>query len=131
MGIYARRNKGLQAFAPSIFAGIPAIYGLIVSIILVGNMGKQPTDVDGYRYFSAGLSVGLSCLASGLGMARFLRHLNKTAIGNDDTLKLEPNKTAIGSDDIKKKSFVKLCMSLCFLEAIGFYGLIVALFLIG
>merc|ERR1719245_607472 len=136
-GIYALRNKGPKAFFPIIVSGVLAIYGLIISIILVGNMGKvgdqqrkELTEIDGYAYLSAGLSVGLACLASGFGIARYLEHLNKITIGkSDDTFELEP--LLQGERHPKKENFVQLCTSLCFLLAIGFYGLVVALFIIG
>ena len=133
-GIYALRKKGPQAFVPIIISGVLAIYGIIISILLVGKLEgpKELTTVDGYRNLSAGLSVGLACLASGLGIARFLNHLNKAAAGSDEPAETPESEPLLArSGRPHKENFIYLCMSLCFLEAIGLYGLIVGLFLVG
>merc|ERR1719424_2008111 len=57
-----------KALIPIIMAGILGIYGVIISVI--ANNKFKEDDVmstkDGYRILGAGLSCGLSALASGL-----------------------------------------------------------------
>ena len=134
-GIYALRKKGLTAFVPIIISGVLAIYGIIVSILLVGKMEnttEMMTEVNGYRHLSAGLAVGLACLASGLGIARFLNHLNKAAIVGDEPESPEAQPLIQRERRaMVQENFVHLALSLVFLEVIALYGLIVALFLIG
>jgi V-type H+-transporting ATPase proteolipid subunit len=58
-GVYALRKHGYAAFVPIIISGVLAIYGIIISVLLVGKMETSDlTAVDGYRNLSAGLSVG-------------------------------------------------------------------------
>ncbi|CAJ1945016.1 unnamed protein product [Cylindrotheca closterium] len=133
-GIYALRKKGLTAFVPIIISGVLAIYGIIISILLVGKMGSaELTEVNGYRHLCAGLAVGLACLASGMGIARFLKHLNVAATITSDDSDRPESEPLIQRERraMVNENFVHLALSLVFLEAIGLYGLIVALFLIG
>lgn len=115
-GAYAVRNHyaGWKAFVPITQAGVLAIYGVIIAYLLVGKMdSSEITETGGYRNFSAGLSVGLACLSSGLGMARFLS-------------------TPEHEFESKNKNFFRThTMVLIYLESIGLYGLIAALFLVG
>jgi ATP synthase proteolipid subunit len=70
-GVFALRSSTYKAFIPIVIAGVLAIYGIIVAVILAGNLkqnGSSMTESDGYKQLAAGLSVGLGCLASGLGM---------------------------------------------------------------
>lgn len=71
-GKYALQSTGILAFAPIIIAGVLAIYGIVVAVILAQKINHVSDSVSGYKNFTAGLSVGLACLASGIGMARFL-----------------------------------------------------------
>jgi V-type H+-transporting ATPase proteolipid subunit len=132
--IYARRKKGVIAFVPIIISGVLSIYGIIIAIILVGKMAssseQEMTEVSGYRHLSAGLAVGLASLVSGLGIARFLNHLNKEAvIAIEDDLECSKAQPLVQHGE--EPNFVNLAFGLIFLEAIALYGLIVALFLIG
>jgi V-type H+-transporting ATPase proteolipid subunit len=120
-----RGSEGIKSFAPIVIAGVLAIYGIIVSVLLVGKLQQdgEMTAVDGYRNLSAGLAVGLACCASGWGLAHFLKQCNKertAAIGTRDVAQLAP-----------PEPNVKFMCVLVFMEAIGLYGLIVALFLLG
>ena len=83
---------------------------------------------DGYKYLSAGLSVGLACFTSGCGMALYLKKLNEDGYFFVSRGKSEPA-NSVGAS--KKGDFVTFILCLIFLEAIGLYGLIVALFLVG
>jgi V-type H+-transporting ATPase proteolipid subunit len=89
-----------KSIVPIIMAGILGIYGLIVSIIVSGRITDTYTYKQGYQHLAAGLCCGLSSLAAGL------------AIG-------------IVGDAI----FVGMILILIFAEAIGLYGLIIAIVL--
>jgi ATP synthase proteolipid subunit len=145
-GVYALRQHGYAAFVPIIISGVLAIYGIIISVLLAGKM--QTSDLaaaDGYRNLSAGLSVGFASCASGFGIAKFLKHVNTTAVAvaapaaapaaatRETTHTSEMVRPLIGREytPVLQHNFVYLTIVMTFLEAIGLYGLIVALFLIG
>lgn len=69
-GVFALRSSTYRAFIPIVIAGVLAIYGIIVAVLLASNLKNKEimTESDGYKQLAAGLSVGLACLASGLGM---------------------------------------------------------------
>ena len=127
-------NLRKLGFVPIIISGVLAIYGMIIAVLLQGKLtaGETMTKEQGYRYLAAGLAVGFACLSSGLGIAKFLAdHLK-----NSEPVKIEH--VGEGSEPLMgegggmaARSFLRLVLVLCFLEAIGLYGLIVALFLIG
>lgn len=150
-GIFALRNSSKDklswlAFAPIIVAGVLAIYGIIVGVILSkelknGNPNAM-TALDGTKNFSAGLAVGLSSLASGLGMSSFLKQCNESsfdgAIVSTATTEgssvgeREPLLTVQGTGDkVQGRDFAhKLIVVMVYLEAIGLYGFILALVLL-
>ena len=107
-------SKIFKALIPIIMAGILGIYGLIVAV-LISNKVTQVTGSDagrlGYQMFAAGLCTGFSALASGL------------AIGVAGEAGV---KAYAQTEDI----FVGMILVLIFAEAIGLYGLIVAIILI-
>ena len=47
-------------------AGILGIYGIIVAVLLNGEVAKDITAKQGYQFLGAGLCCGLSALAAGL-----------------------------------------------------------------
>ncbi|EEC43673.1 predicted protein [Phaeodactylum tricornutum CCAP 1055/1] len=114
-GVFALRHasRGILSFAPVGIAGVLAIYGTIISMLLCGKLGSDHTlsAAEGYRYLASGLSVGLACFSSGLGIGKFLQeHVN-------------------GASLYTTTSMLPLLVVLVFLEAIGLYGLVVALIL--
>ena len=128
------RSSGLLSFVPIVQSGVLAIYGIVISVLLSSKM-QQEDSAAGYRNFSAGLSVGLACLASGLGMAGFIedsivaqQQQASTAHGADEGLH-EPLVRDNSPRFVLEKPSPRFIMCLIFLEAIGLYGLIVALFL--
>jgi V-type H+-transporting ATPase proteolipid subunit len=135
-GIFAMRSNSFKDFVPIVISGVLAIYGIIVGVLLCGKFNGEMNAVDGYRNVSAGLSVGLACWASGYGMASFIRQCNEgkaastrpTGSGERQPLL---NGSGVGEVAVAHPSFVKLVFVMVFLEAIGLYGLIVALFLMG
>ena len=108
-------NKIFKALIPIIMAGILGIYGLIVAVLISNKVpdivGKPDAGKLGYQMFGAGLCTGFSALASGL------------AIGVAGEAGV---KAYAQTEDI----FVGMILVLIFAEAIGLYGLIVAIIII-
>ena len=135
---YAVRSKeGIRSFVPVIISGVLGIYGLIIVILLTGKLESSLDTTQGYRHLAAGLAVGLPCLASGFGMSTFMSHCSYPAIAGPTTepsstfeSSSEPFLTQRVSGSVAPMS-IRAMMMLCFLEALGLYGLVAALFLIG
>jgi len=51
---------------PPIMAGIVAIYGLIVSVMILNLLNEKSSLHTNFMYLGAGLSVGICGLAAGL-----------------------------------------------------------------
>ena len=102
-------NKIFRALIPIIMAGILGLYGLIVGVILSTKAKDENLSLrNGFMYMGAGLCCGFSSLASGL------------AIG----VAGEAGVKAYAQTD---NVFVGMILMLIFAEAIGLYGLIVAI----
>jgi V-type H+-transporting ATPase proteolipid subunit len=102
-------SKIFKSLIPIIMAGILGIYGVIVAVLLNQDAGKaDQTTGGGYKILGAGLSCGLSSLASGLAIG----------VAGDAGVRAFAQ-----SDGI----FVGMILILIFAEAIGLYGLIVAI----
>mmetsp|Transcript_15285 Transcript_15285/g.11112 ORF Transcript_15285/g.11112 Transcript_15285/m.11112 type:complete len:167 (+) Transcript_15285:83-583(+) len=101
-----------KSIVPIIMAGILGIYGLIVAVILQGNVGTSDTynDKQGYQFLASGLCCGLSSLAAGLAIG----------IVGDAGVRANAQQEAI---------FVGMILILIFAEALGLYGLIIAIIL--
>ena len=95
---------------PIVMAGILGIYGLIVAIILSGRITANLTPNQGYAYLAAGLSCGMSGLGSGMAIG----------IAGDAAVRAVGHQTAL---------YVPMVLLMIFGEAIGLFGLIVALIL--
>jgi F0F1-type ATP synthase membrane subunit c/vacuolar-type H+-ATPase subunit K len=135
------------AFAPIVISGVLAIYGAIIAVILAHQMSSTNSssstatvmsETDGYRHFASGLTVGLGCLASGMGLAGFLKANLTTADTCPSTTDHRHEREPLMSDAAVVPSrmggtpmipTIRFLMVLTFLEAIGLYSLIVALFL--
>ena len=101
----------MKNIIPVVMAGILGIYGLIVAVILSATAAKSSlTMAKGYQLFAAGLSCGLSGLGAGMAIG----------IVGDAAVR------AVGQQD---KLYVGMILILIFAEALGLYGLIVALVL--
>ena len=126
--LFATRHQDKMAMVPVIQAGVLALYGIIISYKLTTKINAEAdiTLMEGYKYLSAGLCVGLSCLASGGGMALYLKKLNA-----NEMYFVRKGATDTKDDKSKKFSFVTFVLCLIYQEAIGLYGLIIALFLVG
>jgi len=94
-------SGGMRYFVGIIIASMPAIYGLIVSVLITSHHGEL-TIATASKHLAAGLAVGLAGLASGW------------SIGN--ITPTSPN-----------TPFVRLVLLWVYAEAIGLYGLIVAI----
>lgn len=140
-GLFALKAKGstpVSPFIPIVQGGVLAIYGVIIGVILALQMEKESlTEAQGYQNLAAGLSVGLSCLAAGLGMGRFIdRYMEESSVKVDDTQSpTTPNDSVSASSPLiagPSDGLVitkGMIMVMIFMESIGLYGLIVALFL--
>eukprot|EP00128_Syssomonas_multiformis_P015980 Colp12_sorted_trinity150504_noHs@30906 len=102
----------MQSIIPVVMAGIIAIYGLVVAVLIANGF----TDPKTYSLFTAftdlgaGLAVGLSGLAAGFAVG----------IVGDSGVRSTAQQPAM---------FVGMVLILIFAEVLGLYGLIVALIL--
>ena len=111
-------SKIFRALIPIIMAGILGIYGIIVAVLLNSNIGQFTISdapganvmkgVHGYKLLGAGLACGLSSLAAGLAIG----------VAGDAGVRAFAQTDGI---------FVGMILILIFAEAIGLYGLIVAI----
>ena len=126
-------STGFASFIPIVISGVLAIYGAIVGVILSYRMFDEKLDSsDGYRHLCSGLAVGLACLASGYGIATFVSQntwmVPQKRSGQEEALL---SSKALPSPVMGAKFTIKMGLVLVFLEAIGLYGLIVGLILVG
>ena len=93
-------------------AGILGIYGVIIAVIANSQIKQaQFSDQKGYTFLGAGLSCGLSALAAGLAIG----------VAGDAGVRAYAQTDGI---------FVGMILILIFAEAIGLYGLIVAIIML-
>jgi len=102
----------LKSLVPVIMAGMIGIYGLIIGVYLSASRVKESgmTVFTAFTSFGAGISVGFSGLAAGV------------AIGMVGDI-------GVRSNAHRGKLFTILVLVLVFAEALGLYGLIIALIL--
>ena len=62
----------MKCIIPVIMAGIVAIYGLVVAVVIGNGMTTSYTLYHGFLDMGAGLSVGLSGLAAGFAIGIYL-----------------------------------------------------------
>eukprot|EP01006_Ploeotia_vitrea_P011991 TRINITY_DN31883_c0_g1_i1.p1 TRINITY_DN31883_c0_g1~~TRINITY_DN31883_c0_g1_i1.p1 ORF type:complete len:174 (-),score=9.82 TRINITY_DN31883_c0_g1_i1:416-907(-) len=102
-------SKIMRSIVPVVMAGILGIYGLIVAVIIQGNLqNSNYSDAEGYVHLGAGLSAGLAALAAGLAIG----------IVGDSSVRAYAK---------QERVFVAMILMLIFAEALGLYGLIIAL----
>ena len=109
MGVL-RPDLIMKCVVPVVMAGIIAIYGLVVSVLVSDGLSQNQALYTGFIQLGAGLSVGLAGLAAGF------------AIG------------IVGDAGVRgvaqqPRLFVGMILILIFSEVLGLYGLIVALLL--
>jgi len=101
----------MKSIIPVVMAGIIAIYGLVVSVIIGVNINpKDYSPYKGFLHLGAGLAVGLSGLAAGYAIG---------VVGD----------AGVRGTAQQPRLFVGMILILIFAEVLGLYGLIVALIL--
>mmetsp|Transcript_724 Transcript_724/g.1432 ORF Transcript_724/g.1432 Transcript_724/m.1432 type:complete len:167 (-) Transcript_724:190-690(-) len=101
----------MKNIIPVVMAGVLGIYGLIVAVILIQAVsGDTYSDYNGYAHLASGLACGLSGLAAGMAIG---------IVGD----------AGVRANAQQEKLFVGMILILIFAEALGLYGLIVALIL--
>jgi len=104
----------MKSLIPVVMAGIIAVYALVVSVLIAGNIRPPPEKhyslFEGFMHLACGLSVGLTGLAAGY------------AIGIVGDM-------GVRSYMQQSRIFVGMVLILIFGEVLGLYGLIVALIL--
>lgn len=95
---------------PVVLAGIIAIYGLVVAVLVSDGLKQQQALYTGFIQLGAGLSVGLSGLAAGFAIG---------IVGD----------AGVRGTAQQPRLFVGMLLILIFAEVLGLYGLIVALLL--
>jgi len=101
----------MRSIIPVVMAGVIGIYGLIISVIIATNVKPSGySDYTGFAHLGSGLSVGLSGLAAGMAIG---------IVGD----------AGVRATAIQPRLFVGMILILIFAEALGLYGLIVALIL--
>merc|ERR1711988_274384 len=104
----------MKSIIPVVMAGVLGIYGLIVAVLLAsGIKADGPYSYSTYSGFSA-LSAGLCC-----GLAGLSAGLAIGIVGD----------AGVRANARQPKLFVGIILILIFAEALGLYGLIVALIL--
>lgn len=103
----------MKSIIPVVMAGIIAIYGLVVSVLIAGALEEPShnyTLFKGFIHFGAGLSVGFSGLAAGFAIG---------VVGD----------AGVRGTAQQPRLFVGMILILIFAEVLGLYGLIVSIYL--
>lgn len=102
----------MKSIIPVVMAGIIAIYGVVVAVLIAGQLDPAPkyTLFKGFVHLGAGLAVGLSGLAAGYAIG---------IVGD----------AGVRGTAQQPRLFVGMILILIFAEVLGLYGLIVAIYL--
>jgi len=101
----------MKSVIPVVMAGIIAIYGLVVAVVIIQDIPSQDyTLYKSFLHLGAGLSVGLSGMAAGFAIG---------IVGD----------AGVRGTAQQPRLFVGMILILIFAEVLGLYGLIVALIL--
>lgn len=103
----------MKCIIPVVMAGIIAIYGLVVAVLIAGKLSSASGGYglyEGFVHLGAGLSVGLSGLAAGFAIG---------IVGD----------AGVRGTAQQPRLFVGMILILIFAEVLGLYGLIVAIYL--
>jgi len=100
-----------KSIVPVIMAGILGIYGLIISLLIFQKVKADDYDYfRGYKHLASGLCCGVSSLAAGLAIG----------VVGDAGVRANAQQEAV---------FVGMILILIFAEALGLYGMIIAIVL--
>jgi len=105
----------MKSIIPVIMAGVLGIYGLIVAVLLASGIKGEAygyASFSGYAALAAGLCCGMAGLSAGIAIG---------IVGD----------AGVRANARQPKLFVGVILILIFAEALGLYGLIVALILSG
>ncbi|KAJ3279141.1 H(+)-transporting V0 sector ATPase subunit c, partial [Rhizoclosmatium sp. JEL0117] len=105
MGVM-RPEQVMKNIVPVVMAGIIGIYGLVVSVLVSGNLSVRMTLFAAFIQLGAGLSVGLSGLAAGFAVG---------VVGD----------AGVRGTAQQPRLYVGMILILIFAEVLGLYGLIV------
>ncbi|CAG9761891.1 unnamed protein product [Ceutorhynchus assimilis] len=102
----------MKCIIPVVMAGIIAIYGLVIAILIVGGINQPAnyTIFKGFLHLGAGLAVGFAGMAAGFAIG---------IVGD----------SGVRGTAQQPRLFVGMILILIFAEVLGLYGLIVAVFL--
>ncbi|XP_014224544.1 V-type proton ATPase 16 kDa proteolipid subunit [Trichogramma pretiosum] len=104
----------MKSIIPVVMAGIIAIYGLVVAVLIAGDLAasgaEKYTLFKGFIHLGAGLAVGFSGLAAGFAIG---------IVGD----------AGVRGQAQQPRLFVGMILILIFAEVLGLYGLIVAIYL--
>merc|ERR1719428_2299959 len=101
----------MRNMIPVVMAGVLGIYGPIVAVIVNQKISADNYEAfDGYAHLAAGLACGLSSLGAGMAIG---------IVGD----------AGVRANGQQPKLFVGMVLILIFAEALGLYGLIVAIIL--
>ena len=102
----------MKSIIPVVMAGIIAIYGLVVAVLIAGNVqpGGKYELTSAFLHLGAGLSVGLSGLAAGYAIG---------VVGD----------AGVRATAQQPRMFVGMILILIFAEVLGLYGLIVGIYM--
>ncbi|KAL5287290.1 Vha16.2 family protein [Megaselia abdita] len=101
----------MKSIIPVVMAGIIAIYGLVVAVLIAGALDPvNYTLYKGFIHLGAGLAVGFSGLAAGFAIG---------IVGD----------AGVRGTAQQPRLFVGMILILIFAEVLGLYGLIVAIYL--
>lgn len=98
----------MKSIIPVVMAGIIAIYGLVVAVLISSGITHDYPLYNSFMHLGAGLSVGLSGLAAGFAIG---------IVGD----------AGVRGTAQQPRLFVGMILILIFAEVLGLYGLIVAL----
>lgn len=101
----------MKSVVPVVMAGIVAIYGVVIAVLISQKMSNTMSAFAGFLHLGAGLSVGLSGLAAGFAIG---------IVGD----------AGVRGTAQQPKLFVGMILILIFAEVLGLYGLITALVLV-
>jgi len=101
----------MKSVVPVVMAGIIAIYGVVISVLISQNISHGMSLYTSFLHLGAGLSVGLSGLAAGFAIG---------IVGD----------AGVRGTAQQPKLFVGMILILIFAEVLGLYGLITALVLV-